>query len=111
MQTAAQLFGSDAPTIALLAHGYALAGLQEQADEIVTRFRALRANSAFLHAVASLALGESDEALKFLTTLAEGEESSWGVAPMHVKFNSFSDPILDEPDFVAVRQRLGYTDL
>lgn len=111
LQTAAQLIGSDAPTIALLAHGYALAGLQEQAVEFVTRFRALSVDSAFLHAVASLALGESDEALKFLTSHAEGEESSWGVAPMHVKFNVFSDPTLDEPQFVAVRERLGYTNL
>ncbi len=115
LQTAAQLIGSDAPTIVLVAHGYALAGLQEQAVEFVTRFRALTADSAFvplfLHAVASLALGESDEALKFLTRLAEGEASSYGVAPMHVKFNVFSDPILDQPEFVAVRQRLGFTNL
>ncbi len=111
LQTAVQLIGSDAPTIVLVAHGYALAGLHEQAVEIVTRFRALRADSAFFHALASLALGESDEALKFLTSAAESERSSYGVAPMHVKFNVFSDPTLDEPEFVAVRQRLGFTNL
>jgi tetratricopeptide (TPR) repeat protein len=114
LQTAAQLIGSDAPTIVLVAHGYALAGLQEQAVEFVTRFRALTANSAFLpvllHALASLALGESDEALKFLTSAAEGEASSYGVVPMQVKFNVFSDPTLDEPEFVKVRSRLGFRE-
>ena len=30
---------------------------------------------------------------------------------MHIKFNVFSDPTLDEPEFVAVRQRLGFTNL
>ncbi len=63
-----------------------------------------------LNAVASLALGESDEALEILTILAEREASSWGIAAMHVKLNVFSDPTLDEPQFVAGRERLGFTN-
>jgi hypothetical protein len=61
-------------------------------------------------ALAYLAIGENTQALEWLTRVAEKAEAKEGdqgyFATNTIRGNVLNDPVLDQPEFVAVRDRL-----
>jgi tetratricopeptide (TPR) repeat protein len=56
-------------------------------------------------------LGDDDEALRWLTILADSPESYEAYfALLNIKANTYLVPLFDEPRFRAVRERLGHHD-
>jgi len=65
-------------------------------------------------AMAYMALGDYEEALNRLQSLANSarpDEGSNVLQAMNLLANRWNDPILEEPEFVEVLERLGFTDL
>ncbi len=61
--------------------------------------------------LAYLGLGDDEQALHWLTRAADTPEPYEGYfGVMLLKFNTYLDPVLDEPRFQVVRDRLGYKD-
>jgi hypothetical protein len=60
-------------------------------------------------ALAYLAIGEQERALEWLNTAAENRIPDGGFMVLWwLRANAFSDPVLEQPEFVEVRSRLGF---
>jgi TolB-like protein len=107
-----QLMPADAPPPprAGMAYGYGLLGQGQDAVrsfEIITELAAGRYVDPVTWARAHLGVGDYDEALRQLTIAAENHELVQDPYPASfVALNMWSDPALEEPAFVEVRERL-----
>jgi Flp pilus assembly protein TadD len=109
------LLGDDRPVLYLLdlAHGYGRIGDRERAqrlyDEIV-RVAADQEIGAGGWAIASMAIGDYAEALRWLNVgadkAARHELDAGMFSLMNLKLNFTNDPVLERPEFVEVRGRL-----
>ena len=115
-QIAEQLLRDDANPVYLgeLAFTYARLGHREDAERIFHRLEEM-AETHRIPTVAwilgYLALGDDEQALHWLNTLADSPEPYIGYfSLMNMKANAFSYPALDEPRFREARERLGYRD-
>ena len=62
-------------------------------------------------ALAYLAVGQHDESLALLKISATNEVPHAADVLIHlVKLNLWNDPVLDQPEFVEVRRKLGYVE-
>ncbi len=98
--------------LARMAYVSSLAGYPDDAAQLVAR-TAGRATppSATQRAVAQLALGNADEALELFEEAANFQLPSAGATiTILIKNNMFNDPVLERPEFVEVRNRLGFTE-
>ena len=112
-QIAEQLLRDDANPAFLgeLALSYSRHGHREDAERIFHRLE----ETAKTHHIPSaawvtgyLALGDDEQALHWLNTAADSPEPYVGYFSMtHLKANVYSHPVLEEPRFRAVRERLG----
>ena len=60
-------------------------------------------------ASAYLAIGEEERALEWLIAAAENQMPDEGFSMLwNLRANTFGNPILDQPEFVEVRNRLGF---
>jgi len=100
--------------VASRAYAYGRLGLDADARRLVARLEGLAAQyrvSPATWAWASLALRDRDRALELLTTVAVERvpnDGAWGSSLGELQVNAYGDPILDEPEFIAVRSRLGF---
>ena len=115
-QIAEQLLRDDANPVFLgeLAFTYARLGHREDTESIFYRLEEMAETHRIPTAawiLGSLAMGDDERALHWLNTLADSPEPYVGFfSLMNVKANAFSYPVLDEPRFREVRDRLGYRD-
>ncbi|MCZ6498468.1 MAG: tetratricopeptide repeat protein, partial [Gammaproteobacteria bacterium] len=100
---------------ALLAYGYSRIGRTEDAGRLFGEYQRARTTEEYsprtrlsLEVWTSLAVGDNQAALDLLQELAE--ESGIGGNIETFKSNAFDDPILDQPEFVEVRRRLGFRE-
>ena len=115
-QIAEQLLRDDTNPAFLgeLALNYAQLGHREDAGRIFHRLE----GTAEAHRIPAtawilghLALGDEEQALHWLNTAADNPEPYVGFfGLMLIKVNAMSFPVLDEPRFREVRERLGYRD-
>ena len=115
-QVAEQLLRDDANPVFLgeLALTYSRRGHREDAERIFHRLEEM----AETHRIPStawilgyLAMGDDEQALHWLNTAADSPEPYVGYfGLMNIKANPYSYPVLDEPRFREVRDRLGYRD-
>jgi len=100
---------------ALLAYMYSRIDQTDDADRL---FQQLQEDSATRRIpqtawiLGYLAIGDEESALEWLNRAADSPqyyEGHFGMAWM--SGNGYHDSVLDQPEFVAVRQRLGFTDL
>ncbi len=115
-QIAEQLLRDDVNPVFLgeLAFNYSRCGHREDAERIFHRLE----ETAKIHRIPSaawvtgyLALGDDEQALHWLNTAADSPEPYVGYFSVtHIKSNAYSHPVLDEPRFRAVRERLGHRD-
>ena len=101
--------------VANMASRYAQLGLDEDATRVLGIFEeqaATRRVTAVARVWENMAGGSEDQVLEALETVAEAKQPYQGFQmTFALKFNTFNIPLLDEPEFVAVRERLGFTDL
>jgi len=90
----------------------------DRTDDVNRLFRQLQEDSATRSIpqtawiMAYLAIGDHEGALEWMNRAADSPqyyEGHFGMAWM--SGNGYHDPVLDQPEFVAVRQRLCFTDL
>ncbi len=61
--------------------------------------------------LAYLGIGDEEQALEWLTYASENRRpENWSASEVDIAFNSYADPILDQPEFVEVRSRLGFRE-
>ncbi len=113
---AEQLFrGNTNPThLGELVNSYGRVGHREDAERLFHQLEEIaetRRIPAAAWVLAYLGLGDDEQALHWLTRAADTPEPYEGYfALMLIKNGSHFDPVLDEPRFQAVRDRLGYKD-
>ena len=94
----------------MIAWGYHLLGEPEDAQRVFERFRELAADQhvdSSVWAWAYMGVGDYDEALNQLNAAAENLEYlriAW--VAFYIRQNTWSDPMLEQPEFVEVRERL-----
>ena len=101
-------------TAALLAYGYGRMNRTEDAERLFDEYQRLllSGGSPFLDGTmvwASLAIRDDEQALESLTKLT-GSEYGLNLRVHEFRVNSWNDPILEQPEFVAVRSRLGFRE-
>ncbi len=93
---------------------YGLIGLREDAKRLFARLEqtaATRRVAAGARAQGYLGVGDNEQALYWLKRAAETREPYEGYfSILGLKANQFSDPVLDQPEFVEVRSRLGFRE-
>jgi TolB-like protein len=100
--------------VAWRAYAYGRLGREAEARGLVARLVALTTQyrvSPGTWAWASLALRDRDRALEYLMALAADRvpnDGAWGSSLGELQVNAYNDPILDEREFVAIRNRLGF---
>lgn len=111
LQVAEQLYGEDIQSIRIpqLANAYAQMGRR---DDVERLFDALNVRSesspvnAALWALMYIALDEYDQALEWLEIAVDNRAPDL-VTLGEIKGNPFANPVLDEPRFQALRDRIG----
>jgi TolB-like protein/Tfp pilus assembly protein PilF len=97
---------------AVIAHGYGLLGQPEDARRIFEVFRELAANQyvdSTNWADAYMGIGDYDEALNQLNVAAEQPERIRSpLASQAIRVNAWSDPMLEQAEFVEARNRLAF---
>ncbi|HEY5624027.1 MAG TPA: tetratricopeptide repeat protein [Gammaproteobacteria bacterium] len=116
LQVAESLFTdtTSASLLAELAYGYARAGSRADAERIARRVETLaleRRVGGGSWALVHLALGNEAEILGHLEAAAEDVGPDEGFFELNgIYHNYWSDPILEQPEFVAARERLAFRD-
>ena len=116
MQIAEELLGpvQSGFILGYLAYGYGLAERPEKARQVFDRISQLAENrrvGAISWAMAYLGIGDQEQALASLNAVANDhapDEGSYFRGTL--KRNVYGDPILDQPEFVEVRSRLGFRE-
>jgi Tfp pilus assembly protein PilF len=100
--------------LAQAAYVYALIGLQRDAEIFITEFeqRAVdNRQSAASWVMVSLAKGDEEQALHWLNIAAEKAPYEGYTTIHRIKANLWEDPVLDQREFLELREQLGFTDL
>ncbi len=107
-------YASRADSLATLLRSYSRIGRHEDVERL---FGELQALSREFHigpgiwAVAYLSLGDQEKALDWLNRAAEQPEPGNGYVALYgIAGNVRANPILDQPEFVEVRRRLGFRE-
>lgn len=99
---------------ALTAYMYARLNLDKDAERVLARFDQLKADQhvpAAAAIMAHLARGEKPEALnRLIEAVREKAPYEAFNLLMGIAVNVYRDPILDEPEFAAARQKLAFKD-
>jgi len=111
LQVAEQIYGESIGSIRItqLATGYAKMGRR---DEVERLFDALEARAeespvnAALWALIYIALEDYDQALEWLEVAVDDQAPDL-VTLGEIKANPYADPVLDEPRFQELRDRIG----
>jgi tetratricopeptide (TPR) repeat protein len=116
LRTAEQLAGEDSTpaTVSSLAHGYSRIGRHDDAARLFARLESMaseRVVGTGTWPLAYLALGDTQSAFEWLgkaVAKIENHEPDEGFFNlMIIKANVLANPVLDEPRFVALRERIG----
>jgi len=110
---AEELFPDEAVGISSLAYMYRMAGMPEDATRLFQRWERAEELYALAYPAprinAYLAIENEERALSEFRRFAD-DRVLWFVGEMFLKFNTWNDPILDQPEFVEVRSRLGFRE-
>ncbi len=109
-----QLIGYEtAGWVARAAYVYSLSGRPDDAARVFALVEEQYAPASPMQlAVGHLATGDSEESLRLFREAAENRLPLGGsTLTILIKLNIYEDSVLEQPDFVEVRQRLGFTDL
>ena len=116
LRLADQLMPDEAPPAIHihLAYGYARSGQPEDAKRVIAKVENMigdRFVDPIVWVWRHLATGDPRQALQWLTKAVERPEYRQEVFVRgFIKQNSWVDPILDQPEFVAMRNRLGFSE-
>ncbi|HUF72650.1 MAG TPA: hypothetical protein VMR74_07110 [Gammaproteobacteria bacterium] len=103
-----------AMTIPQRAYSYRQLGLEDDARRVVEEFRTWAESNpagAGDWAMTYLAIGDAEQALQWLQRAVgkveanEPDEGFWNLG--HIRGNVFADPILERPEFIELRRKLG----
>ncbi len=95
---------------------YALIDRQDDTQRLIASLEQREAEGASIalqiRAVARLAVGETDEVLEILRELTANEDRVTGSGELEaaIRYNIWNLPVLEEPEFVELREQLGFTD-
>ncbi len=108
-----QYQGGGVATLAMMAHGFGVLGQLDSAQRAFERLReraTVRYVDPVIWAEAYMGVGDYDEALWLLNAAAENPDLiQTPYMPLNMRINFWSDPILEQPEFVEVRERLRPT--
>ena len=108
-----QYQGTGVATLAMMAHGFGVLGQLDSAQRAFERLReraTVRYIDPVIWAEAYMGVGDYDEALRLLNEAAENPDLiQIPYMPLNMRINFWSDPMLEQPEFVEVRERLRPT--
>ena len=113
----AERIAMSAPSAVMLpqiAYAYVQIGQHEDASRVLSEYERRAANgrqAGVTWVIFHLARGEDEEAFDWLERAAEREPYEGYNLVYRVKNNVFGSSILNQPEFVALRDQLGFTDL
>jgi len=112
-RAAEALLGENRGGSAILGYAYHLAGSQSDADRIYNLLQdAGPANEdsgyALMGAISQLSVGRTEEALQLLERVAIAKYNYALTDTAIMVVNAFDDPVLEQPEFVEVRKKLGF---
>jgi Tfp pilus assembly protein PilF len=100
--------------LARLAYTNGRLGRKNQAFEYVEQLNSLSNIRGGLEVVAALALGDETRALELLMKYdranLQDNEVYYSDELMHIKANAWNDPVLEQPEFIEARKRLGFRE-
>ncbi len=104
-----------APAIHIeIAYAYERLGQREDAKKVINKVEAMigdRFVDPIVQVWANLAIGDHGQALQWLKQSVEKPEYRQEVfVRTFIKENAWSDPVLDQPEFVALRDRLRFRE-
>ncbi|MEA3277431.1 MAG: AAA family ATPase [Pseudomonadota bacterium] len=97
--------------IAQTGFAYQILGHREDALRIFEKIEALAREYVVTDAawaLAYLAVEDLDKALRSLSRAADQDSAGEDISAATITFNMFSAPILEQPEFLALRRRLGF---
>jgi TolB-like protein/DNA-binding winged helix-turn-helix (wHTH) protein len=103
-----RLLAEDQRASLWVAYGYHIAGLDGDAARAVDTWEALTPEYrgvTFSEILAGLVVGDHDRVLREIVRSADAGD--WDLGLALIRMNSLNDPVLDRPEFVSARQRLG----
>ena len=104
-------YGTQGP-VARAAYVYSLSGRPDEAARVFALVEELDTPASPMQlAVGHLAIGNTEESLRLFREAAENRLPSAGATlTIIIKRNIYNDSVLDQPEFVEVRSRLGFTE-
>ena len=97
---------------AQLAYGYSLVDQTDDAQRLVRELNEIAANryvDAGAWAWAFMSMDDYAEALNRLGEAAESPQLVTSPYPLYfIRLNFWSDPVLEQPDFIAAREKLAF---
>ncbi len=97
-----------------LAYCYARLGQREDAEKVINKVEAMigdRFVDPIVWVFAHLAAGDPGQALRSLTKAVEEPQNRQEIfARTFIKQNSWFDPVLDQAEFIEMRNRLGFQE-
>lgn len=100
--------------LARLAYAYGRLGLHDDAQDAFDRLNAIVTDKRQLNAVAwltaYLGIGDLGRALEWATLAASSPLPPGPMPQLELMLNTFHDPVLERPEFLELRVRLGYRD-
>jgi tetratricopeptide (TPR) repeat protein len=99
----------------ILVNAYGLAGSPADAERLFNAVEPIAAARPYVDptmwALGYLGTRQYDKALEQLENMAASPFDLGGMESALIQVNAFSDPALDQPEFVEVRKRLGFQSL
>ncbi len=110
---AEQLGPFDTRVLARTAYGYGQIGRRADAERLLAALQARTRVGPAQLGLAYLGVGDPERALAQFNTAIDSQDTPAAgyTITAQMKANVLSDPILERPEFIDLRQRLGYTDL
>ncbi len=106
-------------SLSWLAYAYGRTGQQDDAERVLRQLQVFGEDDRFSNqpwpiywVFAYLGVGDHVQALNWLNTLANTPGPRGGALELRAQLvdNTWNDPILDQPEFVEVRSRLGFRE-
>jgi tetratricopeptide (TPR) repeat protein len=96
----------------MIIYGYGRLGLKSDAERVFQMFETAAASAEGPRAITTIyayvGIGDIDEAYRLAEEFVADPTPAWATGRLSFVLNPLQDPVLDRPEFVELRRRLGF---